>query len=118
MLGHNKSSKERRTTRVRTNAVGTRYKPRLSVFRSNKYTYAQLIDDKAGKTLATISTVEVKDVHKGKTKTQAAFELGKVIARHALDKQISQVVFDRGPYRYHGRVKSLADGAREGGLTL
>lgn len=112
-----KSNIERRKLRVRKKVFGTAKKPRLSVYRSLKYTYAQLIDDDAGRTL--LSTFnEVKKIHKGKKKTEAAFESGKLLAKMALGKGIKDVVFDRNGYRFHGRVKNLADGAREGGLKL
>ncbi|NCD00948.1 50S ribosomal protein L18 [bacterium] len=88
---------------------------RLSVFRSNKELFLQIIDDVKGVTLVSASTKELK---KKGTKTEQAFELGKVIAEKAKDKKISKVVFDRGSYRYHGRVKAVAEGAREGGLVF
>ena len=95
-------------------------KPRLSVFRSNKQIYAQVIDDTAGRTLANASSLD-KDV-RGKLDTggnaDAAIEVGKLIAERAKASGISEVVFDRGGYRYHGRVKALADAAREAGLTF
>ncbi len=95
-------------------------RPRLSVHRSSKHIYAQIIDDTKGCTLAAASTLE-KDL-KGKLKTgadkAAATEVGKLLAERALKAGVSKVVFDRGGYRYHGRVKALADGAREGGLNL
>lgn len=118
MQKHYKGSKERRRTRVRSKTVGTRFKPRLNVFRSNKYTFAQLIDDVAGITVATVPLGEIKDLHKGKSKVDAAREVGKSIAKYAREKEIKRVIFDRGMYKYHGRVKSLAEGAREAGLTF
>lgn len=92
---------------------------RLSVFRSNKYVYAQLIDDKQGRTLASASTLE-KDLRGKYTSANisAAVEVGKLIAARALAAGIKDVVFDRGGYRYHGRVKALADAAREAGLSF
>ena len=110
---------ERRKVRTRVhlkeNANG---RIRLSVYRSNLHIYAQLIDDKAGKTLAQASTMD-KDLglKKGST-VAAATEVGKAIAKKALDLKIKQVVFDRGGYVYHGRVKALADSARESGLDF
>jgi large subunit ribosomal protein L18 len=95
-------------------------RPRLSVFRSSKQIYAQIIDDDAGKTLVAASTIE-KDVRKGlKTGADvaAASAIGKTIAERALKAGIKDVVFDRGSYIYHGRVKALAEGAREGGLNF
>lgn len=110
---------DRRKARVRR-AVKARAngRPRLSVFRSEKNIYAQIIDDASGRTLAAASTLD-KDV-KGKTgATQAAAaEIGKLIAERAKKAKVSEVVFDRGAYIYHGRVKALADAAREGGLSF
>ena len=106
--------------RLRNHLSGTTATPRLAVFRSNNHMYAQIIDDTVGKTLAAASTVE-KDVKAELEKTNnvdAAAYLGTVIAKRALEKGITEVVFDRGGYVYHGRVKALADGAREGGLKL
>jgi large subunit ribosomal protein L18 len=112
---------ERRKARVRTslrkNAIG---RPRLSVFRSGLHIYVQIIDDVNGSTLAAASTVD-KEL-KGKLKTganiDAAKAVGKLIAERAVSKGIKEVVFDRGGYIYHGRVKALADAAREGGLAF
>ena len=112
---------DRRARRVRTsirkNAVG---RPRLSVFRSSLHIYAQIIDDASGVTVAAASTID-KEL-KGKLKTganlDAAKEVGKLIASRAVAKGIKAVVFDRGGYMYHGRIKALADAAREGGLAF
>jgi large subunit ribosomal protein L18 len=104
-----KTSKERRKLRTRKKIFGTGNRPRLSVFRSNKYIYAQLIDDENGRTITSAS---------GDKKTESAFEVGKKIAEQAKKHKIKSVVFDKGSYKYHGRVKSLADGAREGGLEF
>lgn len=112
-----KNNLEKRKIKIRNTLVGSKEKPRLSVFRSVRYIYAQLIDDVAGKTLVDISDQSIK-YHDGQPKIKAAFELGKLIAERAKEKKISSVVFDRGGYKYHGRVKSLADGAREGGLQF
>ena len=90
-------------------------RPRLSVFKANRHIYAQLIDDGAGKTLAAASSLEIKS--KGK-KTDIAKEVGKLIASKALVKKIKAVKFDRGGFAYHGRIKALAEGAREGGLEF
>jgi large subunit ribosomal protein L18 len=114
--------RERRRTRVRNRISGTDARPRLSVFRSLKHTYAQLIDDSKGITLISASTLS-DDVRKelgngNHTKTDASKAVGKVLARLALDKGIKQVRFDRGGYLYHGRVQALADAAREGGLEF
>lgn len=108
---------ERTRIKVRQKAKG---RPRLSVFRSSKQIYAQIIDDQAGRTLAAASSLE-KDL-RGKLKTgadvEAAAEVGKLIAARAKDAGIETVVFDRGGYRFHGRVKALADAARDSGLTF
>ncbi len=112
-----KTNKLKRRLRVRKRVSGTADRPRLAVFRSNKYIYGQLINDVKGETLVSIGD-RVKDTHKGVTKTEAAFTLGRELAARALDKKIDTVVFDRGPYKYHGRVKSFAEGAREGGLKF
>lgn len=111
--------KERREFRVR-NRVRTTGRPRLSVFRSNKHIYAQIIDDSAGKTLVTASTTEPAQraaEHNGST-TDAATTIGKLVAERALERGIKQVAFDRGAYRYHGRVAALADAARAAGLDF
>lgn len=104
--------------RIRAKISGTAQKPRLSVFRSNKDIYAQLIDDATGTTLAAASSRE-KDIaaHKG-NKVEKSAMVGKAIAQKAIALGIETCVFDRGGYLYHGRVKSVADGAREGGLKL
>ncbi len=101
-------------TRIRGKISGTASRPRLSVFRSNKQIYAQLIDDLAGKTLAAASS---KGIEEG-SKSEIAAKVGKAIAEKALAAGISEVVFDRNGYLFHGRVKSLADAAREGGLKF
>ncbi|MFZ5571597.1 MAG: 50S ribosomal protein L18 [Thermodesulfobacteriota bacterium] len=106
--------------RVRRKITGTAERPRLCVFRSSRHMYAQLIDDVAGHTLAAASTCEKKLVS-GQTfenKTGAASYIGKMIAERAKEKGISSVVFDRNGYLYHGRVKAVSDGAREGGLVF
>ena len=106
--------------RLRNRFSGTAERPRLSVFRSNKNMYAQVIDDAAGKTLVAASTVE-KDVKAELSKTndtEAAAYVGKLGAKRALDAGIKEVVFDRGGYLYHGKVKALADAAREAGLEF
>jgi len=112
-----KTQKEKRKTRVRIKIKGTAKKPRLSVFRSNKRIYAQLIDDEARKTLIAASEKEIKSKTK-QTKTEKARLVGEILAKKALKKKIKQVVFDRGSFRYHGRVKALAEGARKGGLQF
>lgn len=111
--------RERRRRRVRATVIGKPGRPRLNVFRSSKHIYAQLIDDEAGHTLVAASSldVDVKSQSELKKHEEAA-AVGKLLARRALDKQIKLVVFDRAGYRYHGRVKAVADGAREGGLEF
>lgn len=109
---------KRRHRRVRVRVQGTTARPRLNVYRSNRHIYAQVIDDTVGVTLASASDVEIGDKLKGKNKSEVAQEVGKLLAKKALDKKVKQVVFDRGGRLYHGRVKSLADGAREGGLEF
>ena len=101
--------------KIRKKISGTQQRPRLSIFRSNKFIYAQLIDDITGATLVSASS---KDTSKEGTKTEQAAAVGKVVAEKALAAGITNVVFDRGGYLYHGRVKALADGARESGLKL
>lgn len=101
-------------TRIRGKISGTASRPRLSVFRSNKQIYAQLIDDLAGKTLAAASSKGIEDG----SKSEIAAKVGKAIAEKAIAAGISEVVFDRNGYLFHGRVKSLADAAREGGLKF
>ncbi|SJZ91016.1 50S ribosomal protein L18 [Fructilactobacillus lindneri] len=105
-----------RHTRVRTKIAGTAECPRLDVFRSNKNIYAQVIDDVAGVTLASASTLD-KEVT-GDNKSEKAASVGKLVAKRANDNKIKKVVFDRGGYLYHGRVKALADAARENGLEF
>src|SRR2546423_9500009 len=107
----------RRHRRVRRKVSGTAERPRLAVFRSNRGIEAQLIDDVEAKTLAAASWLQLKKSFKG-TKTQQAAEVGKLLAANAKKAEIEAVVFDRGGYLYHGRVKALADGAREGGLKF
>ncbi len=104
-----------RSKRTRTKIKGISSRPRLSVFRSNKHISAQIIGDGQKKTLVSANDLKIK----GKmTKTEIAQEVGKSIAQKAVKKEIKEVVFDRGKYRYHGRVKALAEGAREGGLKF
>ena len=111
-----KTQKERRKTKVRAKIKGTAKRPRLSVFRSNKAIYAQLIDDEQGKTLVAASEKEIKE--KDKAKAEKARLVGEILAKKAIKKKIKEAVFDKGPYHYHGRVKALAEGAREGGLKF
>ncbi len=110
----------RRHRRVRAKVAGTPERPRLNVFRSLTGIYAQVIDDVAGHTLVSASTIdrELRGQLDGKNKTEAAKMVGALIARRAQAAGVKQVVFDRGGYRYHGRVKALAEGAREAGLEF
>jgi large subunit ribosomal protein L18 len=107
----------RRHRRVRGKVRGSAERPRLSVFRSNRGIFAQLVDDDAGRTLAAASWLELPKSFSG-GKTEQAAEVGKRLAAAARQAGIESVVFDRGGYLYHGRVKALADGAREGGLVF
>ncbi|MBP1637653.1 MAG: ribosomal protein [Bacteroidetes bacterium] len=100
---------------IRTKISGTAEKPRLTVFRSNAQIYAQIIDDVKGVTLASASSLGSKDKA---TKTEQAAKVGKLIAKNALEAGVKEVIFDRNGYLYHGRVKQLADAAREGGLKF
>lgn len=109
------SRRDRIRLSIRKRIAGTNERPRLTVFRSNKAIYAQLIDDNEGKTLLAAS---MKDVEGNGNKTDQSKEVGRKLAEKAAAAGISQVVFDRNGYLYHGRVKSLADGAREGGLQF
>ena len=112
-----KAERERRHIRVRTKISGTPERPRLCVYRSNTNIYAQIIDDVAGKTLVSASTLE-KEVKTKKANKEAAKEIGNLIAKRAKEAKISNVVFDRGGYIYHGKVKALAEAAREAGLEF
>ncbi len=105
----------KRHRRVRAKVFGSSKIPRLNLYRSNKGLFIQLIDDQAGATLASVNNKEVKS---GKTKTEKAKEAGKLIAEKAKKADIKKVVFDRGGFQYHGRVRAIADGAREGGLEF
>ena len=115
-----REARERRHRRVRIRVTGTPERPRLNVYRSLEHIYAQVIDDVAGRTLVSASTLdaEVKKSVGEKGKTDAAKIVGQVVAARAKNAGITQVVFDRGGNKYHGRVKALADGAREGGLEF
>lgn len=112
--------RQKRHLRIRKTVNGTPERPRLNVYRSANHIYAQIIDDKAGRTLVSASTLD-KDLN-GKLESTgnkaAAKEVGKIVAERALAQGISEVIFDRGGYIYHGRVKELAEGAREGGLKF
>ena len=110
-------ARQRRHTRVRGKVSGTAERPRLNVFRSLNHIYAQLIDDVKGVTVAAASSTE-KDFGMTGGNKEAAKKVGELIAKRAADKGVTEVVFDRGGYIYHGRVKELAEGAREGGLKF
>ncbi len=110
----------KRRQRIRRKLSGTEARPRLSVFRSDRHIYAQIIDDGKGQTLAAASTLsgELKDKLSGLKKADAAKEVGKLLAAKAREKGISRVVFDRNGFIYHGRVKAVADSCRENGLEF
>ncbi|MFP3998794.1 MAG: 50S ribosomal protein L18 [Desulfosalsimonas sp.] len=108
----------KRKRRIRRRVQGTPERPRLTVFRSARHIYAQIIDDVRGETLAAASSMEkdIRDRGKSQNKKAAAGEIGKLVAQRASEKGIDTVVFDRNGYKYHGRVKAVSDGARENGL--
>ena len=106
---------ENKRKRVRAKIKGNESCPRISVFRSNKSLFVQIIDDKKGKTLVSVNTNEVKDA---KNKTEKAFLTGELVAKKAITKKIKKVVFDKSGYKYHGRIKAVAEGARKGGLIF
>ncbi|TCJ18255.1 50S ribosomal protein L18 [Rubrobacter taiwanensis] len=110
-----RAHRARRRARVRRRIFGTPERPRISVFRSNRYTYAQLIDDIAGHTLAAVDTRRVAGAE---SPTDAAYKAGELLAKKAAEVGIERAVFDRGGYKYHGRVRALAEGARSGGLKF
>jgi large subunit ribosomal protein L18 len=110
-----RAARQRRHRRIRVHLTGTTQRPRLNVFRSLQHIYAQVIDDTSGITLAAASTLGAEATG---TKTERARSVGKAIAERAREKGINAVVFDRGGYLYHGRIKALADAAREGGLEF
>lgn len=120
MSAKSRIARKKRHRRVRARINGTSDRPRLNVFRSLNHIYAQLIDDTVGLTLVSSSTLDKEVASKigDKTKTEQAQVVGKLIAERAKKAGINEVIFDRGGYRYHGRIKALADGAREGGLTF
>ena len=111
-----RQARERRRRRIRGKIAGTAERPRLAVFRSNRGIFAQLVDDQSGRTLASAGWLGLEGFEG--TKTEQAAEVGKALAAAAREAGVSTCVFDRGGYLYHGRVKALADGAREGGLTF
>ncbi|MDX9893142.1 MAG: 50S ribosomal protein L18 [Patescibacteria group bacterium] len=114
-LKHKQQRKIRRKKRVRAKISGTASKPRLNVFRSLKHLYVQLIDDQAGKTLVAVKDSEIKDQG---TKTELAAKVGELLAKKAQAAGIIDVVFDKSSSKYHGRVKAVADGARQAGLKF
>jgi large subunit ribosomal protein L18 len=118
-MKNQKLLRDKRRARIRAKVSGTKETPRLSVFRSNVHISAQLINDEKGETLVSASTKSLdKKEKEGKSKSENAFLVGNLIAKLAKEKKITKVVFDRGGYRYHGRVAKLAEGAREGGLIF
>ncbi|HLF43697.1 MAG TPA: 50S ribosomal protein L18 [Acidimicrobiia bacterium] len=117
MNGSRQDARARRHTRVRKRVRGTGERPRLAVFRSNRYIYAQIIDDNLGRTLASASSQET-DLRKSTLNMSTAAKVGELLAGRAKDAGVSTVVFDRGGYKYHGKVKALADAARESGLEF
>ncbi|MGH8914394.1 MAG: 50S ribosomal protein L18 [Acidimicrobiia bacterium] len=117
MKGSRQDARSRRHTRVRKRVHGTVERPRLAVFRSNKYIYAQVIDDVEGRTLASASSQETA-LRSDNLNLAAAAKVGEAIASRAKDAGVTAVVFDRGGYKFHGKVKALADAAREAGLEF
>ena len=114
-----KKRRKRRHKRIRSEIRGNKEKPRLNVYRSNKHIYGQLIDDTTGEVLASAKDIDIdKEIDDDNRKVKLAFETGKLLAEKALKEDIKKAVFDRGGYKYHGRVKALAEGAREGGLKF
>jgi large subunit ribosomal protein L18 len=113
-------ARQRRHERIRRFVSGTAERPRLNVFRSLQHIYAQVIDDEQGHTLAAASTIDpdLREQLDGLNKSQQAARVGQLVAQRALAQGLKKVVFDRGGYPYHGRIKALADGAREGGLEF
>ncbi|MCH7759160.1 50S ribosomal protein L18 [Patescibacteria group bacterium] len=114
--------RKRRHLKIRAKISGTAECPRISVFKSNRYTYAQLIDDQKGKTLVAVSSQDIisktNQSKKKITKTALSLELGQLLAEKASKKKIKKAVFDRGGYKFHGRVKALAEGIKKGGLKF
>ena len=117
MRGTRQDARSRRHTRVRKRVHGTGERPRLAVYRSNKYIYAQVIDDIEGRTLASASSQEA-DLRAQNLNLAAAAKVGEAIASRAKDAGVTSVVFDRGGYKFHGKVKALADAARDAGLEF
>ena len=119
-MNSRKLARLKRKKRIRKNISGTSEKPRLSVFRSTKHIYAQIIDDSIGQTLVSASSLEktVKESADAKKKVDTANKVGKLIGERAAGKGVKKVVFDRNGFLYHGRVKAVSEGAREAGLTF
>jgi len=119
MKGETKREKrQRRHKKVRAKIRGNFQRPRLCVFRSLNHIYAQIIDDEKGKVLASVSDLKMAKAKNRESKTERAKKVGKLIAQKAKEKKIEKVVFDRAGYKYHGRVKALAEAARQGGLKF
>ncbi len=121
MISRNENSRLRSKTKIRKKITGTPERPRLSVYRSMKNVYAQLIDDTTGNTIASASSLSkelTEELKIAKGKVQKSKLVGIFVAKKALEKNISSVVFDRNGYRYHGRIQAIAEGAREGGLKF
>mgnify|MGYP001579154705 CR=1 FL=1 len=116
MVNRKRQNREQRTRRGRAKVFGTAEKPRFAVYRSNRHLLLQLIDDVSGKTLVSVSTGELTE--KKKTKTEQANAAGELLAKKAKEAKIEGAVFDRRYYKYHGRVKAVAEGARNGGLKV
>jgi large subunit ribosomal protein L18 len=117
MRGTRSSARDRRQKRVRRKVTGTAQRPRLSVYRSNRYIYAQVIDDVEGRTLAAASSQE-PDLRGPNLDAEVAARVGELVGRRAREAGVSEIVFDRAGYKFHGRVKALADAAREAGLEF
>jgi len=119
-LNKKKTARLKRKKRIRKKLSGTSERPRLTVFRSARHIYAQVIDDTRGETLASVSSLEkdIKDAPELKGKTGVAAVAGKLLAERVMSKGITQVVFDRNGFRYHGRIKAVSDSAREAGLKF
>ena len=118
IIPHRLTPRARRHRRVRARVIGTAARPRLNVFRSLNHIYAQVIDDSQGHTLAAAGTLDSDLRGQGGTKTEQAKAVGRMVAERARAAGVTQVVFDRGGWKYHGRIKALADAAREAGLEF
>jgi large subunit ribosomal protein L18 len=111
-------NKQRRHRRVRANVVGTKERPRASVFKSNRHIFVQFIDDKAGKTLVSSKIISNQKSKIKGTKSEKAEKIGEMLAEKAKEAGINEVVFDRGGFKYHGRIKAVAEGLRKGGIKF